>query len=110
MVGEPLRRVVERAAARRFTRREVTIAPGCGRDYDEGEWHDALVVVTGGELIVEGRGGARIRLVDGDVLWLTGLGLRALRNDGEEPTVLVAISRPIGSRRPPVAGRPGAGG
>ena len=76
-----------------FTRRELVLDPGDRRAYDEAEWHDALVVVKRGELDIECRAGGRMRFVAGDMLWLTGLPLRALKNEGLEPVVLVSVSR-----------------
>jgi hypothetical protein len=76
-----------------FTRRELVLDPGTRRAYDEAEWHDALVVVKRGELDIECRAGGRMRFVAGDMLWLTGLPLRALKNEGLEPVVLVSVSR-----------------
>ena len=76
-----------------FTRRELVLDPGDRRAYDETEWHDALVVVKRGELDIECRAGGRMRFVAGDMLWLTGLPLRALKNEGAEPVVLVSVSR-----------------
>jgi hypothetical protein len=76
-----------------FARREVVLAPGARRDYDEREWADALVIVKRGELDIECRAGGRMRFVAGDMLWLTGLPLRALENLGADPAVLVAVSR-----------------
>ena len=76
-----------------FVRREVIIAPGDERPYDPEEWRDALVVVKRGDVAVECRAGGAIHFRSGDMLWLTGLPLRALRNDGDEPVVLVAVSR-----------------
>lgn len=76
-----------------FVRREVVIAPGRSRPYDADEWRDALVVVEDGEVHLECRAGRRRPFVRGDVLWLTGLPLRALHNHGLEPAVLVAVTR-----------------
>jgi len=76
-----------------FTRRELVLDPGDRRAYDEAEWHDALVVVKRGEVDIECRAGGRMRFVAGDMLWLTGLPLRALKNEGPEPVVLVSVSR-----------------
>jgi hypothetical protein len=42
---------------------------------------------------VECRAGGRRTFESGDVLWLTGMGVRALHNDGAETAVLVAVSR-----------------
>ena len=79
-----------------FVRRTTVVAPGTTLRYDEAEWVDAIVVVDRGELLVEGRCGRRWRFGPGAVLRLCGLPLATLRNDGDEPTVLVAVSR----RRP----------
>lgn len=71
----------------------VAVAPGGARPYEAAEWRDALVLVERGEIELETvRDGSR-RYACGDVLWLTGLPLRALRNRGGEPAVLVAVSR-----------------
>jgi hypothetical protein len=85
--------IAGRALPPAFVRREVVLEPGTERAYDPEEWRDALVVVKRGEVAVECRSGGAIRFVSGDMLWLTGLPLRALRNDGDEPVVLVAVSR-----------------
>jgi len=76
-----------------FVRREVTVEPGGERPYDPAEWADALVVVKQGEIELECRAGHLARFRRGDILWLTGLPLRVLRNDGRDPAVLVAVSR-----------------
>jgi hypothetical protein len=76
-----------------FARHEVTVEPGGERPYDPAEWADALVVVERGEIELECRAGHLARFRRGDILWLTGLPLRVLRNDGPEPAVLVAVSR-----------------
>ena len=79
--------------ADRFARRQVVLDPGDRRPYSQDEWDDALVIVERGEVDLESRSGARMRFMAGDMLWLTGLPLHALRNPGPEPVVLVAISR-----------------
>ena len=76
-----------------FARRVVTIPPGGARAYDAAEWRDAIVAVERGEIELEGSDGERRRFARGDLLWLSGLSLRALRNRGAEPAVLVAVSR-----------------
>ncbi|MGH2970359.1 MAG: hypothetical protein ACRDK0_15055, partial [Solirubrobacteraceae bacterium] len=76
-----------------FDRREVAVAPGRARAYDEAEWSDALVVVERGEIELECMAGGRRRFACGDVLWLSGLPLRALHNLGREPALLVAVTR-----------------
>jgi hypothetical protein len=76
-----------------FGRRRMTVAPGGERVAGATGWPDALVVVERGEVELCCRGGTRARFAQGDVVWLTGLGLRTLRNPGPELAVLVAISR-----------------
>jgi len=94
MVTPRLWRALDSAAERGFARRVVTIEPGSGHDYDAREWRDALVVVTGGSLEIEGACGGRLTLRRGDVLWLADLPVRRLHNPGASETVLVAVSRP----------------
>jgi hypothetical protein len=76
-----------------FVRREVTVAPGDERAYDPEEWQDALVVVERGEIELECHAGHLARFRRGDILWLTGLPLRVLRNRGPGPAVLVSVAR-----------------
>ena len=76
-----------------FEMRVVTVAPGSRDVVDDDEWHDALLVVEQGEIDLERDGGPRVRLRGGAVLWLWGLGLRALHNPGPVPTVMVAVHR-----------------
>lgn len=75
-----------------FARREVTIAAGGTRAYDESEWRGALVAVERGRVELETLAGARRTFGRGDTLWLTGLPIRALHNPDREPAVLVALS------------------
>lgn len=74
----------------------LVLPPGGERAYRTAEWRDALVVVAGGEVEIECRDGRHRRFGRGEVLWLSGLPLRALRNPGSRPAVLAAVSR----RRP----------
>lgn len=73
----------------------ITIAPGDARPYVEAEWLDSLVVIEQGSIEIECLAGSHRRFGRGDLLWLVGLPLRTLRNDGSEDTVLVAISRRV---------------
>jgi hypothetical protein len=75
------------------TIREVAVAPGADRPYDEAEWRDALVLVKAGRIELCGVSGATQAFGRGDLLYLQGVPLRALRNPGTEPAVLVAVSR-----------------
>jgi hypothetical protein len=89
-----------------FELQEVEVPPGGDRAYEEAEWRDALVVVERGAVELECQNGASRTFVRGDVLCLSGLPLRALRNPGDIPALLAAVSR---RRRPsaPAAGGPG---
>jgi hypothetical protein len=77
----------------------VTVAPGCEREFDDADWTDALVIVERGQIELDGLDGHCARFGPGDILWLTGLPLRALCNRSCEPSVLVAVRRR--ARRPP---------
>jgi hypothetical protein len=77
-----------------FSVRRIVVAPRTERAFDEAEWRDALVVVESGRIELESWSGLRPRFRPGDVLWLTGLPLRALHNRGRRPAVLVVVSRP----------------
>jgi hypothetical protein len=85
--------IAGRALPAAFVRREVVVPPGDERPYDPGEWVDSLVVIKDGEIELECHAGHIATFRRGDILWLTGLPLRVLRNRGTEPAVLVAVSR-----------------
>jgi hypothetical protein len=84
----------------RFIRRKVRFEPGCCRPYETAEWEDALVIVTLGEIELEGLSGRRWRFPRGAILWLTDLPLRAIHNPGDEDAELATVTRPISSRPP----------
>lgn len=73
----------------------VVLWPGCERPFEAAEWRDALVEVDRGQVDIEFCSGARRRFGPGDLLWLAGLDLRALRNREREPAVLVALFRTL---------------
>jgi hypothetical protein len=77
-----------------FVVRRVVLAGCSSEPFDESVWHDALVIVEQGAVDLETTSGLRRSFGVGDVLWLTGLNLRALHNPGPEDTVLAAVSRP----------------
>jgi hypothetical protein len=81
-----------------FQRRVVRLEAGSSRPYDEADWEDALVIVTAGEIELEGLSGRRWRFPRGAMLWLTDLPVRAIHNPGVEAAELTAVSRPINSR------------
>jgi hypothetical protein len=85
-----------------FDVQALTLVPG-EREFVEEEWHDALVLVECGSIELMTAGGGSWRFGAGDMLWLSGLWLRALNNPGAEPARLVAISprrSPTPSRAP----------
>lgn len=71
----------------------VILGPDQTLPYDEADWRDAVVVVETGQIDLVCPGGGRQRFVPGDVLCLSGLSLRTLRNPLPDPAVLVAVSR-----------------
>jgi hypothetical protein len=72
----------------------VTVIPPRGEEpYRDSDWHDSLVLVESGEVELECLAGGRQRFSRGASLSLAGLPLRALHNPGEEPALLVAVSR-----------------
>jgi quercetin dioxygenase-like cupin family protein len=73
--------------------REVAVSPGARCAFDSVDWEDALVVVEQGEIELECRDGGRCRFGRGDVLWLVGLPVHAIRNPGRTAALLTAISR-----------------
>jgi hypothetical protein len=76
-----------------FVCREVAIEGRSERRYDEDEWAGAVVVVEEGELELECRGGSRSRFASGSVLFFQSLGLLTLRNPGDAPLLLTAVTR-----------------
>ncbi len=80
-----------------FVARAIVIAAGSSRPYAEREWRDALVMVESGEVELETVSGHRRRFGPGDIIWFTGLALKALHNCGTDAVVLQAVSR----RSPP---------
>ena len=76
-----------------YARRAVTLEPGTVLPYDETAWRDAIVVVQGGEVVLECVGGHAQRFGDGDILWLEHLPLRWIRNPGPDRVRLLAVSR-----------------
>ena len=84
-----------------FDRRVVVLEPGVSRPTDDSEWHDALVMVTCGDVDLECAAGGRRRVAAPAVLWLAGIDIRVLHNVGVDPVVLVAVSRGNRAHGPP---------
>lgn len=76
-----------------FDVRRVVVEPGGSRAHDEDEWRGAIVLLERGRIELVCSDGDHRAFRRGDVLWLDGLPVRALRNPGREPAVLLAISR-----------------
>lgn len=77
----------------RFVRWVVIIAPREQLAYEAADWVDALVVLQQGTLLLDRRCGESYVFRCGDFMCLADLALVALRNDGAEPAVLVAVAR-----------------
>ena len=84
--------------------RIFAIAPRDERPYRASEWRSALVVVERGQVDLMGVDGTRLSFARGDTLFLSGLPIRALRNDGEQVALLSALSR--AAEFAPSRGRP----
>jgi hypothetical protein len=91
--AEGRRSLLSRPLPPRFERRVVTVPPGAARAFDPAEWRDAIVAVERGAIELECRDGDLRGFRRGDLLSLSGLSLRALRNPGTDPAVLVAVRR-----------------
>jgi hypothetical protein len=76
-----------------FVVRRFRLEPGGVRGYDAGYWRDSLVVVERAEVELEQDDGRKYRFGVGAVLTLDGMGVRMLRNRGQEAVVLVVVSR-----------------
>jgi quercetin dioxygenase-like cupin family protein len=76
-----------------FEQRRLSIEPGADLAYDESTWRDSIVQVEAGEIELECASGCCRLFGRGDVFWLDGISVRALRNPGHAPAVLVAVSR-----------------
>ncbi len=73
--------------------RVFVIAAGAERVFEPSEWRDSLVVIERGQLELQSLDGLCWRRACGDVMFLAGLPLRMLRNDGCETALVSAVSR-----------------
>lgn len=76
-----------------FRLRTVTLQPGEALGYQAADWVDTLVVVEVGELEVECRSGTCASFLEGAILVFTELEPSGIRNGGNGPLVLSALSR-----------------
>jgi hypothetical protein len=70
------------------------IAPGDELSRPPEGWPAGVVEISHGEIELVCRGGTRVRFRAGELVWLRGIGLRAVRNVGLE----VAELAPVGTR------------
>jgi hypothetical protein len=96
-----------RPPPRGFDLEVIRIDAGASRPFVNQEWCDALVVVERGHVSLEGESGRSWHFLPGDVVWLSGLPLRALHNHGDEPVVLSAVRRRAAPAGPCAARAPG---
>src|SRR3954454_20798052 len=86
-----------------FRRWTVTYAPRSSTPFVEDEWRDAFVVVIRGEMEVECVSGGSRAFGAGAMIWLTGLSLPTIHNHGDEPVVVVAVTRAIDESAAPAS-------
>ena len=82
-----------------FERRLIRLPARAERAYEAVEWEDELVVVVCGSVELEGLCGSRWRFEKGAIFWLQEQPLRALHNPADQPAILMAVSRPMSSRK-----------
>jgi hypothetical protein len=76
-----------------FVRRDVSIAPDDEVAFEASDWRDAIVHLAVGTLEIEDTLGFRGRFESGAILCFDRMPVRAMRNAGRGPLVLVALSR-----------------
>jgi hypothetical protein len=77
-----------------FEARRIVLAPREERAYEEAEWRDAIVGVQRGAVDLVTETGVSASFGRGDIFWLSGLPVGALRNRSAGTAVLLAVSRP----------------
>ena len=98
--ADRVRALLRGPVAAGFEQWRLTLAPGETRPSGAAEWSGALVMVEEGAVEVGCIAGARQTFVADDILALSCLPLRWLRNPGTEVTRLVAVRRSaLGSDR-----------
>jgi hypothetical protein len=71
----------------------IELGPGEQLTRPPDGWPAGLVAVSRGEVELVCRGGAKARFSEGSLVWMRGIGLSAVRNVGDVPVELVALSR-----------------
>jgi hypothetical protein len=70
------------------------IAPGRELARPPEGWPAGVVEISRGEIELVCRGGTRVRFGAGELVWLRGIGLRAVRNVGSGVAELAPVGRP----------------
>lgn len=78
-----------------FERWQVLLEPGEERLTDAAEWADAVVLIERGVIEVHCRAGGWLGFRAGDIMALSCLPLRAIRNPAERSAKLVAVRRSL---------------
>ena len=78
-----------------YVRLEIDLAPGQELLLDAAAWREAILFVTAGEIEVQCGSGQRRRFAREAILCVAPT-VRLLRNGGNEPARLIAISRRVG--------------
>jgi hypothetical protein len=76
-----------------FFKRVFQVAPGLELGVEPGRLRDAIVIVKDGELELECRAGSCRRFGRGSMIPIARLPVFHLRSVGQDPLVLVAVSR-----------------
>ncbi len=90
---EPRFSLIGRRLDPRFAIRFICIPPGAERLFRGVDWADALVIVEHGILELVAPGGAGAHFGSGDILSMSDLQLRTLRNPGNDTVLLSAARR-----------------
>jgi hypothetical protein len=71
----------------------IDLAPGEELTGAPDAWPPGLFAIARGEVEFVCGGGTRARFGEGELVWMRGIGLRAVRNVGQAGAELVEISR-----------------
>jgi hypothetical protein len=71
----------------------IDLAPGEELTGAPDAWPAGLFAIARGEVEFVCGGGTRARFGEGELVWMRGIGLRAVRNVGQAGAELVEISR-----------------
>jgi hypothetical protein len=83
----------QQAVPKGLIRRVIRLGARAERTYLEADWIDAIILVALGRVELVGTTNTCMQFDPGALLCLDGLPLRAVRNLGTTPVVLVSVSR-----------------